>query len=330
MILFFYGEDTYRLKQKIRALKEKFISASLGDTNLAILDGKTATFEEIVRQVLAMPFLAKKRLVIIENFLKNAPKETIDQTNLFLKKVPQTTVLVFSEEGVPDRRTSIFRKLNQPGQAQEFALLDGEQLRRWIRKTVQDREGVIESEALNILIEYLGSDLWRTSNEIDKLLAYNRKISRQNIELLVKPEIEANIFILIEAIAAKNLSGAICELYRLLNTGQNELYIWTMIIYQFRNLLIIKDILDKSPRLSRFELAKKTGLHPYVVQKTASFAGKYELSELKAIYQKMLDFEIKIKTGKIEARVALELFIFGLCRNVIQRNRTLVDNRRIG
>lgn len=321
MILFFYGEDTFRLKQKIRALKEKFISASLGDTNLAILDGKTISFEEIVRQVLAMPFLSKKRLVIIENFLQSAAKETIDQLSQFLKKVPQSTVLVFSEEGVPDRRTSLFRKLNQPGQAQEFVLLGGEQLRRWIRKTVEDRQGIIESIALNKLIEYLGNDLWRISNEIDKLLAYNRKISPESIELLVKPEIQANIFVLIEQAAAKNLGAAIRELYRLLNSNHNELYIWTMIIYQFRNLLIIKDILEKSPRLSRFELSKKTGLHPYVVQKTVILAAKYEESKLKEIYQNLLDFEIKIKTGKMEARVALELVIFRLCSKAGQRER---------
>ena len=104
MIIFFYGQDNYRLKKKIQALKEKFISASLGDTNLSVLDGASLTYDEFIRQVLAMPFLAKSRLVIVENIMKSKKKDTLERIPEALNKIPTSTVLVFVEEGNPDCR----------------------------------------------------------------------------------------------------------------------------------------------------------------------------------------------------------------------------------
>ncbi len=314
MILFFYGEDTYRLWQKLKALKEKFISASLGDTNLAVLDGKTITFDEFIRQILAMPFLAKSRLVIVENILKDGKKDILEKIPEALIKVPKSTVLVFVEEGVPDRRTAPFKKLNQPGKMEEFKLLESEPLRRWVKKEVETRGGAIDSAAISKLVEYIGNDLWRMTNEIDKLTTYNLQLTTENIELLVNSQIQANIFNLIDEAAQKNLPAATKELYKLLKTGANELYILTMIIYQYRNLLVIKDLSQRLKSNNRWTLAKKSGLHPFVVQKSIAIAAKYTLEDLKQIYAKLLDFDVRIKTGKIELRTALELLIFEIAK----------------
>lgn len=322
MILFFYGEDNYRLKQKIKALKERFISASLGDTNLAVLDGAKVSVDEIMRQVLAMPFLSKSRLVIIENLLSKGKKDVLKNIDEKLGYVPKTTVLVFVEEGLPDKRTRLFKKLNQPGQVQEFKLLDEGQLRRWIFREIENRKSKIEGGAITKLIEYVGNDLWRMTNELDKLTAYsstsletgNQQLTTENIELLVNPQIQANIFDLIDSIARQNIEKATKELYKLLNSGENELYILSMIVYQYRNLLIVKDLVERLKTANSWTLAKKAGLHPYVVQKSLAVSPKYTLDELKKIYQILLDFDVRIKTGKIEPRTALEMLIFRLCR----------------
>ncbi len=321
MILFFYGEDNYRLNQKIKALKAKFISASLGDTNLSILDGKSVTYDEIVRQILAMPFLSRTRLVIIENLLTAKRSDIQEKVAEFLKKIPSSTVLVFAEGGKPDKRTVLYKRLNQPGQAQEYKLLEEEQLKRWIKKEVDARGATIESDATSLLVEYIGPDLWRMANEIEKLIAYRlpttanrggKTIIAQDIKLLVLPEIKSNIFNLIDAIASKNLPKAYQELYRLLNSGENEIYILTMIVYQFRNLLIVKDLIERSPNIDRWQIAKKAGMHPFVAEKTLYQVKNFTLEKLKSIYRNLLDFDYKIKTGKIEQRVALELLIFQL------------------
>lgn len=323
MILFFFGEDTYRLNQKLKALKEKFISASLGDTNLAILDGETITYDKMIRQILAMPFLAKTRLVIVENIFKKGKKEILEKIPNILTKVPSSTVLVFVEEGLPDRRTSLFKKLNQPGQAhstssvqaQEFKLLESEPLKRWLKKEVEERGGDIDSASTSKLIDYIGSDLWRMSNEIEKLSSYGKKITPENIELLVQPQIQSNIFDLMDAIADRNLKKSMKELYQLFDDGKAEHYILSMIVLEYRNLLIAKDLNQRAAgKLNQWTLAKKASMHPFVAQKTLALASKYSLEDLKKIYGVLLNFDYKIKTGKIEPKVALELLVFKLTR----------------
>lgn len=314
MILFFYGEETYRLKQKLNKLKEKFVSSSLGDTNLAILDGKTTPYNDINRQILAMPFLAKNRLVIIEDLLKEGNKENQEKVIDLLKKVPESTVLVFAEYGKVDKRSSLYKKLNKPGQAQEFKLLEEDALKRWIRAEVANRGGEIAPDAVVKLVEYVGSDLWRMSNEIAKLITYDRQITTDNIELLVQTQIQSNIFGLIDAVAAKAKKRAIKELYKLFGSGQAELYVLTMIIYQYRNLLIVKDAEIRWPYINKWALAKKIQLHPFVLDKTKALTPKYGLDDLKKIYGKLLSYESAVKIGKIKPRIALELLVFELTR----------------
>lgn len=372
MILFLYGEDTFRSHQKLAQIKAKFIDASLGDTNLSVADcaDKDLDYTEITRMVLAMPFLAKSRLVIIKNLLSEGKKKLQEQMIEFLDKIPESTVLVIYESEKVDRRMALFKALNkstistyeesipstmlsrayslehtrdrsgQVGtsspprrckiQAQEFKLLEPYELKKWIKNEVESQGGTIDNPAIDKLVEYVGNDLWRISNEIRKLTTYNLPAGRHGlqlttseVELLVRPRITANVFDLIDAIGAQNIKRAQSELHKLLNSGQNELYIHTMIVYQFRNLLIIKDLLenqrsklknqnDNLKIKNNVEIAKQSGLHPYVAEKTIAQAKNYTTDRLKEIYQILLDYDIKMKTGKIEPKLALDLLIVDL------------------
>ncbi len=314
MILFFYGEDTYRLNQKIKQLKEKFISASLGDTNLVIVDGETATFQEINRQITALPFLSKSRLVIVNN-LFSAKEGTLEKIIEFLPKVPETTVLLIAEEGNPDRRTSLYKKLNKPGISQEFKLLEPDQLRRWIVRECETKNVKCEAAAVIKLIEYVGPDLWRMSAEIAKLANYDKNITSENIELMVQPQIQANIFELMDAVASKNQKKAVKELYKLYGEGAAVQYILSMIVMEFRNLLIVKDLGEKEGNINPWVMAKKAGLHPFVAKKSLELCKRYELTTLKKNYRLLAVYDTNIKTGKIEPKVALELLILRLTRN---------------
>jgi DNA polymerase-3 subunit delta len=313
MILFLYGEDNYRLKHKLKDMKEKYISASLGDTNLAILDGKSVKADDIIRQVLAYPFLANKRLVILENFLKEGKKEVQEKIVEFLPKVPETTVLVFAENVVPDKRISIFKKLIKLAKVQEFKPLSDNAVLTWIDEESIKSDAVISPDGSSKLFEFVGSDLWQLSNEIAKLAAYNKKITAETVELLVKPQTSSDIFGLIDAVASHNKKRALSELYRAIENGDNELYILSMIVYQYRNMLVIKDLMDRGAS-SQYDLASKAKLHPFVVGKTTNLVRSIKIVDLKNAYSTLLDFDIAVKTGKMEPRTALDLLTVKLCQ----------------
>jgi DNA polymerase-3 subunit delta len=147
------------------------------------------------------------------------------------------------------------------------------------------------------------------NNEIKKLVSFKskRRIEAEDVELLVKPKIEADIFKTIDAIAQKNKKQALFLIHKHLEKGDSPLYLLSMINFQFRNLLMIKDLIEKNRPY--YAILKTTKLHPFVVKKSWQLANKFTFQELKKIYQKIFQADLSIKTGKIEPKITLELLL---------------------
>jgi DNA polymerase-3 subunit delta len=146
------------------------------------------------------------------------------------------------------------------------------------------------------------------ANEINKLSNYRlgSTVKKEDIELLVKPNIETDIFKTIDALASKNKKLALSLIHKHLDGGDNSLYLLSMIAYQFRNLLSIKELQSTQPYGM---IAKKSGLHPFVVQKSFYLCNQFSFEKLKKIYQKIFQIDSDIKTGKIEGETALDLLL---------------------
>lgn len=301
MIFLLFGQDSFSLNQKLAQIKEKYLQASPG-TTISIIDGSLTNFQEILSQAAALPFLSSKRLVIIKNIISQGQPTTKERLANNLEKIPSSTILIFAEYGLPDKKDFLFQKLISSYPFQEFRLPTGFGLVTWIRKEVEKRRKKISLPACQKLANFVGSDLWRLNSEIEKLDNYTKgegkeTISPEDIDLLVKPEISPKIFNLVDSLGEKNLTKALQELATLLSAGENPLYIFSMINFQFRNLVLIKGG------------EKNLSLHPYVLAKTRLLAKNFSLEELKRTYQKLASFDLKIKTGKIEPETGLYLLI---------------------
>ncbi len=304
-----YGEDTYRSRQKLNAIKTKYIDKNLGDTNLATLNGATSSYDEITRQVLAVPFLAPKRLIILTNFLTQGPKAIQEQLSNFLPKTPNSAVIIFYEEGTVDKRTALFRRLNLPKNVEEFAPLSPPQLRRWLNRRVLELGVSIAPQAMERLIAITGPDLWRLNHEINQLALYAPDgIEPEAVDLLVHVDPTGDIFQSLDALTARQPDVALNHLYGRLAQGDSPLYILSMMVYAFRNLIVVKDLLTRHPhQQSAF------GMHPFVFRRAKIQAQHYTYPQLKAAYRFLEELDYAIKTGIIEPMVALDLFIFELC-----------------
>jgi len=120
---------------------------------------------------------------------------------------------------------------------------------------------------------------------------------------LVKPKIDFDIFKTIDAIAARQKKTALRLLNKHLKIGESPIYILSMINYQFRNLLILKEGEDIS------ELQKETGLSPFQIKKANWQASQFTLERLKKLYRKIFQIDLGIKTGQIEPEEGLELLV---------------------
>lgn len=316
MLLFLYGKDNYRLKQKLKAIKDKYLGLSNTEVNFSIISAEDGiNFEKIKSDIEAMPFLAQKRLIILRNFLSQASSEVQNKLIPYLEKIPETSIVVLVEENVPDKKTELFRiAKSKASRVWEFNLLKPYELENWIKTEIKKRGTKIESQAVKLLASYVGPDLWQMQNEITKLVLYTKGeiIKESDVELLVKAKLDDNIFSLIDALGNKNISRAIQKLEDLLKSGMPEVYILSMIIYQFRNILIVKDLLQRQTK--KEALGEKTKMHPFVLQKTLKQSRNFTLKQLKVIYRQLARMDLAIKTGKIEPKIALNLLLVELVK----------------
>jgi len=320
MVYLIYGEDTFRSRLKLEAIKEKYRAAS-GDMNLIELSGEGISWPELQNQISAAPFLANKRLVIIK-FISKAPADVREKLVEYLEKVPASTVLFFYEIKL-DLRMNLFKKLcSYQKNCEEFQLLEPLQAKRWAEKRFKDNGLAIERPALDRLIELVGIDLWRMSNEIEKIICYkfgdNKDIGRVtigDIDLLTNALPQANVFHLIDALHGRKLNQALSVLEDLMLVGEEELRLLGLIVSQFRNLLIVADLKDKFPAWNNFTIAKESGLKPFVVSKLLSQLRLLDKIWLKKSYQNLADVDWQIKTGAIEPHLGLNLLVLKVCGN---------------
>jgi DNA polymerase-3 subunit delta len=331
MLYILYGQDDFSLNQAAKEIK-----AGLGDwemvaTNTTNLEGQHLTLSELRNKCGTAPFLSSHRLVIVDGLLgrfevqQSRPRSGKGKSGNGLgeweglasciKQMPETTVLMLVD-GEVKGQNSLLKKLSPLAEVRTFPLLRGRVLEAWIRQRVKAEGSDITPQAVNLLAELIGGDLWAMNGEIQKLLLYSqeRPVSEDDVRQLVSYVQEANIFALVDAVAEGRTELAQRILHRLYHEGVAPTYILTMITRQFR---LIAQARDLGPGLSRLQIQDRLGLKPgYGLDKTLRQAKLYDFEGVKRAYDKLLETDLAIKTGKYSDKLALELLVTELaCLN---------------
>ena len=331
MLYILYGQDDFSLNQAVKEIK-----AGLGDwemvaTSTTNLEGQHLTLGELRNKCGAAPFLSSHRLVIVDGLLgrfevkQSRPRSGKGKSGnglgeweglaSYIKQMPETTVLMLVDEEVKGPNP-LLKKLSPLAEVRTFPLLRGKDLKAWIRQRVKEEGGDITPQAVNLLAELIGGDLWAMNGEIQKLLLYSqeRPISEDDVRQLVSHVQEANIFALVDAVAEGRTELAQRILHRLYHEGVAPIYILVMITRQFR---LIAQARDLGPGLSRLQIQDRLGLKSsYSLDKTLSQAKLYDFEGVKRAYDKLLETDLAIKTGKYSDKLALELLVTELaCLN---------------
>jgi len=323
MIIFLYGPDTYRSGQKLNSIIEDYKKIQKTGLNFSVIDFEESDFENF-RQVAESSSMFKgKKLIVLKNLFSN--ENVINGFLGYLKKgniiKTRDEIIIIYGKDIPyqefkENKKELFKKLTKEVKSQEFKLLGEIALKGWIKKEFELKNVQIDSAALGKLVFYVGNDLWQMQNEIKKLILFKNgkgMISENEIDLLIKSKIETNIFKTIDAIASGNKRLTFKFLREHERKGESENYILSMILWQFRNLIKVKSQAGTVGGMQIEKTAKKLHLHPYVFEKSLGQSRKFSFGELKKIYQKLLEVDYKIKTGKIEPKAALNLFISEIC-----------------
>ena len=320
MIIFLYGDDEFRSQEKLNVIRNKFLEKNSSGSGLSYFDfeeDKNISIFNIKEAFGSKGLFFEKQLVIIKNLLAVAPKDFILKTVEFLKSLKNISedkdlVVVFWEKRKTNEKNDLFKFIKTKAKSQKFELLSGIKVASWINLELEKENDKVKisSKAIEKLINYFGGELIIIQNEIRKLANYKNEgiIDENDIEFLVKEKIGSNIFETIEAISSGNKKLALKLFHEQLQKGEDQIYILMMYVYQFRNFLKVSEYAEKGER-NNYDIAKKAGLHPFVVQKIMGQISSFSLERLKKIYKQLQIIDEKIKTGKGEIKVELDRFI---------------------
>lgn len=328
MLIFFYGEDNFRSSEKLAEVKNKFLSnnnSGLGqpavDTaflaGLSIIDYEEENDKKLFDVASSSGLFSSRQLIIVKNLILGASSIIQEESLKFLKSKKslindKNIEIVFWEGDVPRKNNKLFKFLDKNSKSQNFEKLKRAKLINWISEQVEKNNPKVEisKEAIGKLIVYVGNNLFQLDNEIKKLISFREKgeISEKDVEILVKSKVDANIFQTIEALSGGNKSLALKLLHGQLERGEDPFYIFSMYVYQFRNLLKISEFSSQGTD-NHYQIAREAGIHPFVVQKGLAQLRNLSTEKLKAIYRKLQEIDLNIKTGKTEIKLALDKFV---------------------
>jgi DNA polymerase III subunit delta len=324
MIIFLYGDDTFRSRKKLIELKEKFKrEVDPSGNSLVTLDGGNINIEKINEVINTSSLFANKRMVIIENIFFNKSKSIFDQLKDALSnkdKKDSENIIIFLDYTSDDvkKTNKLFQFLKKQKYSQNFKSFSNTEATNWVKKTVEERGGKIKHQAALALVSLLANNLWQISNEINKLINYKNgqacllqdgqcdaNINEEDVERLVRGKFDENIFNLTDAISNKNKALAVKLFEQEIDAGLTESYLIHMIIRQFRILLQVRQGLDNG--WNSRKIISQLKQHPFVVQKCMTQVRNFSLDILKNILHNLVLIDKSVKSGRGEVKSAINL-----------------------
>jgi DNA polymerase-3 subunit delta len=304
MIVTLTGENSFSLQKELKRLIDEFV-AEHGDLALERLDGEEVEFTQIHEALTSLPFLSTKKLVVLRAPSKN--KQFVEKFEQILADAPETTDVILVEPKL-DKRLAYYKFLKKATDFREFPQLDQNGLARWLTDVAKEQGGSLSSGDARYLVERAGTNQQLLANELEKLLLYDAKITRETIDLLTDETPQSTIFQLLEAAFAGNARRAL-ELY----TEQRALkveppQIIAMLTWQLHVLAIIKTAGDRSAD----DIAKEAKLNPYVVRKSQGIARNLTLAQLKQLIADLLKIDVRSKRESIDPDEALQHYLITL------------------
>ncbi len=217
MFYLLMGEDDFSLRQALGEIKKGVGDQTALATNSTVFDGSRVTLEQLRAVCDTVPFLAEKRLVIVEGMLgrfepggrakqkKARPADRKDEVKAivtYASQVPETTILALVE-GKLKARNPLLMALSAAGLVvKSYPLLRGGGLRQWLQKRVTEAGGSMAPGAAEQLVRFVGSNLWILSSEVDKLVSFagGRRIEEEDVRVVVSYAQEASVFVMVDAL----------------------------------------------------------------------------------------------------------------------------------
>ena len=315
-VYLFTGPEEYVKREALDALREKLLPPGLEALNDVTLEGVTA--RQITDAAETMPMMCERRIVTVRDWAPLLPAksksedEEVAWMQKWLEDPPASCALVFYMRNEPDGRKKMTGLLKKKAEPVSFDLLSDAELARWCAARLKSRKKHISGKALNTLTYMAGRELTRLSGELDKLTAYlgdeRGEITEADVAAIVSPSLEYNVFELLNSLLAGDMKKGQQTINSLLQGGQNATGILAMLTRQVRQLTHMKCALDAGGTVQAVQEQLK--LHPYAAKQTARQCRALSTDWLTALYERCVESDFAVKSGRLRDRDALDALIF--------------------
>ena len=304
MIITITGSNHYQMKRRLDELVSGFVKQH-GELALEKIDAEEADEQAVLDAVQSLPFLSSRKLVVVRGAGSN--KNLSGQIEQIIDAAGDSTDLIFYEPAT-DKRTVYFKVLKSKTQLEEYTELDVQGLAKWLTAEAKNQGGQLSFSDANYLVERVGTSQEQLANELQKLLTYDPKVTRETIDLLTVKTPQSKVFDLLDAAFGGNKKRAL-DLYDEQRAQKVEPQaIMAMLAWQLE--LIALAVLGKGKDAGT--IAKDAGVSPYPVQKAQRLAANIDQAKLKAMAERALELDYKSKTTALDLDEALKTYIVTL------------------
>lgn len=307
MIVTLTGANSFGLQAKLHEYTEDFVG-KYSDLALERIDGQETSFESISEALNGLPFLSSKKLVVLRD--GSANKQFAEQAEQILNNIPESTDVILVEPKL-DKRLAYYKFLKKKTDFQEFPELDQNGLTRYLVEAANQQGGDISTSDARYLVERVGANQLLLSNELNKLLLYDKKITRSTIDIMTEPTPQSTIFQLLEAAFAGHTKKAL-DLYseqRALKVEPQQII--AMLAWQLHILAVLKTAGDRQTG----QIASEAKINPYVLGKSQGIARDLSLQEVKRMVSDLLEIDTDSKSTNIDVDEALQNYLLSISLN---------------
>ena len=294
-IYFLMGEEPYYIDRISEFIEKNILSEEEKGFNQMVMYGRDVSVDDIVSNAKRFPMMAERQVIIVKE--AQDLSRTIENLASYAANPQPTTVLVINYKYKKiDKRKALYKTIQKIGLVYESNKLYENQVADWIRRVLASKNYTIMPKAAQMLVEFLGTDLSKINNELDKLqiiLPKGSEITPDIIEENIGISKDYNNFELQKAIGERNILKAHKIVhYFAENPKDNPMVVTVSLLFNFfSQLLNFHGLNDKSPR----NVASALKVNPYFVNDYINAAKNYPMKKVSAIVSTLREFDVKSK-----------------------------------
>lgn len=307
MIQILAGTNWEPLKAELDRLIADFV-ANHGDLAVEKIDLEEAELDQLLAAVESLPFLAEKKLVVASKL--SAQKEASEILQKLIERAGEATDVIIVE-GKLDKRGTYYKALKKLPNFKEFNELDQAGLERWSVAYVTEKGGSLSSRDSRYLVERIGTSQTLMARELDKLLAFDPKITRDSIDDLTEATPQTTIFNLVDQVFSGQAQKAL-DLYDEQRLQKVEPQ---AIIGMFAWQLHVLAVVAQAPSdMSDQAIAKRSGISPFVIGKSRRLVRAMSIHDVRRYLATLRKIDLDSKSKTIDLDDALKYFILSLAK----------------